>query len=215
MLKLDHINIQTVKLAETVAFYRDVLDLKAGNPPPPLDPAEVQWMFDPEGNAIFHLSTPGSLSAIGDINEGADTGAVHHVALSCQGHDGMIDKYLGDGFLAYWREDENSARNVAAALAQLREAQAQNAPRFRLALHNGMVAIGGVPSIGEESLMGKDVNFVFRMEKLAGALGVSFQQVQNYEKGTNRVSAVRLFNICKILNVSPVTMFPPGASQGS
>jgi hypothetical protein len=82
MLKLDHINIQTVKLAETVVFYRDVLDLTAGNPPPPLDPAEVQWMFDPEGNAIFHLSTPGSLNAIGDINSGADTGAVNHDALS-------------------------------------------------------------------------------------------------------------------------------------
>ena len=47
MLKLDHINIQTVKLAETVAFSRDVLDLTAGDPTPPLDPAEVQWMFDP------------------------------------------------------------------------------------------------------------------------------------------------------------------------
>jgi class 3 adenylate cyclase len=28
--------------------------------------------------------------------------------------------------------------------------------------------------MGEESLMGKDVNFVFRMEKLAGSLGISF-----------------------------------------
>jgi class 3 adenylate cyclase len=27
--------------------------------------------------------------------------------------------------------------------------------------------------MGEESLMGKDVNFVFRMEKLAGSLGIS------------------------------------------
>ncbi len=92
MVRLDHINIQTVRLAETVAFYRDVLDLRAGDPPPPLDPANVQWMFDPEGQAIFHLSTPGSLSAIGDINSGADTGAVHHVALSCRGHDAMIEK---------------------------------------------------------------------------------------------------------------------------
>jgi len=92
MLKLDHINIQTGKLAETVAFYRDVLELRADDPPPPLDPAEVQWMFDPEGNAIFHLSTPGALNAIGDVNSGADTGAVHHVALSCSGHDAMREK---------------------------------------------------------------------------------------------------------------------------
>src|SRR6187402_2423216 len=52
-------------------------------------------------------------------------------------------------------------------------------------------------------------------EELADALGISFQQVQNYEKGTNGVSAVRLFDICKILNVSPLTMFPPGPLPGS
>ncbi|PYL63318.1 MAG: hypothetical protein DMF24_00530 [Verrucomicrobia bacterium] len=90
-----------------------------------------------------------------------------------EAHAGMIDKYLGDGFLAYWREDENAAKDVAAALDQLKQAQAKAEPRFRLALHFGLVAIGGVPSMGEESLMGKDVNFVFRMEKLAGALNIS------------------------------------------
>lgn len=88
-----------------------------------------------------------------------------------EAHQGMIDKYLGDGFFAYWREEPNAADNVAAALVQLKQAQEKNAPRFRLALHHGLVAIGGVPSMGEESLMGKDVNFVFRMEKLAGSLG--------------------------------------------
>jgi transcriptional regulator with XRE-family HTH domain len=44
-------------------------------------------------------------------------------------------------------------------------------------------------------------------EGLAKALGISFQQIQNYEKGVNGVSAVRLFEICKILNVSLSFMF--------
>ncbi len=88
-------------------------------------------------------------------------------------HEGMIDKYLGDGFFAYWREGDNAAKDVAAALNRLKQAQAKNEPRFRVALHFGLVAIGGLPSMGEESLMGKDVNFVFRMEKLAGTLGIS------------------------------------------
>jgi adenylate cyclase len=87
-------------------------------------------------------------------------------------HSGMIDKYLGDGFFAYWREDENAVKNVAAVLSQLKQAQERHAPRFRLALHFGLVAIGGVPLMGEESLLGKDVNFVFRMEKLAASLGI-------------------------------------------
>lgn len=52
-------------------------------------------------------------------------------------------------------------------------------------------------------------------ELLARALGVSFQQVQNYEKGTNGISAVRLFDICRILNIPLVSMFPPADSKGS
>ncbi len=39
-------------------------------------------------------------------------------------------------------------------------------------------------------------------EKLADAVGVTFQQVQKYERGTNRVSASRLFSFSKILDVS-------------
>lgn len=50
-------------------------------------------------------------------------------------------------------------------------------------------------------------------EQLARALNVSFQQVQNYEKGANGISAVRLFDICKILNVSLASMFPPGGPK--
>jgi DNA-binding XRE family transcriptional regulator len=42
---------------------------------------------------------------------------------------------------------------------------------------------------------------------LAETLGVSFQQIQKYEKGVNRVSSARLFAICKALNVSLSSMF--------
>ena len=43
-------------------------------------------------------------------------------------------------------------------------------------------------------------------EKLGEALGLTFQQIQKYEKGTNRVGASRLQNISTILNV-PVSFF--------
>jgi transcriptional regulator with XRE-family HTH domain len=43
-------------------------------------------------------------------------------------------------------------------------------------------------------------------EKLGESLGITFQQVQKYEKGTNRVGASRLQNIASILNV-PVSFF--------
>jgi adenylate cyclase len=86
-------------------------------------------------------------------------------------HHGEIDKYLGDGFLAYWHDDEKSAANVAAGLEKLKQIQGSE-PRFRLVLHYGLVSSGGMRSMGEESLIGKEVIFVFRMEKLAGTLGV-------------------------------------------
>ncbi|MBL4805330.1 MAG: helix-turn-helix transcriptional regulator [Alphaproteobacteria bacterium] len=43
-------------------------------------------------------------------------------------------------------------------------------------------------------------------EKLAESVGVTFQQIQKYERGTNRVSAGRLFELSKILDV-PVNFF--------
>jgi DNA-binding XRE family transcriptional regulator len=43
--------------------------------------------------------------------------------------------------------------------------------------------------------------------EIASILGVSFQQIQKYEKGMNRVSAARLFDICKVLNVPLSSMF--------
>lgn len=86
-------------------------------------------------------------------------------------HHGEIDKYLGDGFLAYWHDDEKGAENVVAGLQKLKQIQ-KNEPRFRLVLHHGLVSSGGMRSMGEESLIGKEVIFVFRMEKLAGSLGI-------------------------------------------
>jgi len=47
-------------------------------------------------------------------------------------------------------------------------------------------------------------------EKLGDALGLTFQQVQKYEKGTNRIGASRLQQISQILQV-PVAFFFEGA----
>jgi transcriptional regulator with XRE-family HTH domain len=43
-------------------------------------------------------------------------------------------------------------------------------------------------------------------EKLAQALGLTFQQVQKYERGTNRVGSSRLYELSKILDV-PIQYF--------
>lgn len=43
-------------------------------------------------------------------------------------------------------------------------------------------------------------------EKLGEALGLTFQQVQKYERGTNRIGSSRLYNLSQILGV-PVSFF--------
>ncbi len=44
-------------------------------------------------------------------------------------------------------------------------------------------------------------------EKLGDALGLTFQQVQKYEKGINRIGASRLQQISRILEVPPAFFF--------
>lgn len=49
-------------------------------------------------------------------------------------------------------------------------------------------------------------------EGLADELGITFQQVQKYEKGTNRIAASRLHAIAAALNL-PVASFFEGVSR--
>jgi adenylate cyclase len=84
---------------------------------------------------------------------------------------GIINKYLGDGFLAYWPDAATTPEEIVAVISALKEFQQKAGPDFRFVVHFGPVAIGGIASMGEESLMGSEVNLIFRLEKLAGSLG--------------------------------------------
>jgi len=88
-----------------------------------------------------------------------------------ENHHGIINKYLGDGFLAYWSAVQTTPKEIVAVISALKELQRKESPDFRLVVHFGAVAIGGIASMGEESLMGGEVNLIFRLEKLAGSLG--------------------------------------------
>lgn len=83
---------------------------------------------------------------------------------------GVINKFLGDGFFAYWNASApDSAAQVARVVAALRAMQDTGTLRFRIVVHHGKVFVGGA-SLGEESFMGGEVNFIFRAEKLASKL---------------------------------------------
>ena len=88
-----------------------------------------------------------------------------------ENHHGIINKYLGDGFLAYWSDAATTPEEIVAVISALKQFQQKGGPDFRFVVHFGPVAIGGIASMGEESLMGSEVNLIFRLEKLAGSLG--------------------------------------------
>jgi len=45
-------------------------------------------------------------------------------------------------------------------------------------------------------------------DRLADMVGVTFQQIQKYEKGVNRVSASTLYRVCEALGVSVTSLMP-------
>lgn len=92
---------------------------------------------------------------------------------------GAINKFLGDGFLACWPDADQSKGKVAETLNHFRKMSDELSFRFRIVLHYGEVLVGGVGTAGEESLSGPEVNFVFRMEKVAGTNGMSILLSQN------------------------------------
>ena len=87
---------------------------------------------------------------------------------------GRIGKYLGDGFLAYWMPSNGGAAEVAETLRELHGRDTGGALKFRFVVHHGAVMFGGAATLGEERMMGPEVNFIFRLEKLASGLGLPF-----------------------------------------
>ncbi len=81
--------------------------------------------------------------------------------------------------------------------------------------HARALATGGgkmqAPNLNIDLFVGKKIRFRRKMLKMSQKtlghyLGVTFQQIQKYEKGLNRVSAGRLKEISDILNV-PLAFF--------
>jgi adenylate cyclase len=102
-----------------------------------------------------------------------------------ESHGGHIMKYLGDGFFCYWESGPEAAEQVRRVLADLYPMQNRKSPPFRIVLHYGTVAQGSVPTMAEMNLHGPEVNFAFRIEKIAGGLnlGVMFSTAAHERLG--------------------------------
>lgn len=90
---IDHVNIRTDRLDAACAFYEGLLGLTR-DAPPGLDPARFAWLRNAQGQAIVHLATP---AAEGGASGRAGTGALHHVAFTCDGYEDWRDRIAGMG----------------------------------------------------------------------------------------------------------------------
>jgi catechol 2,3-dioxygenase-like lactoylglutathione lyase family enzyme len=78
MIRLGHVNIRSASLADSVAFYRDVLDLMPGPAATRPGSDAYVWMHDGAGNPCLHLQL-----AEGGIVESGGAG-LHHIAFDCE-----------------------------------------------------------------------------------------------------------------------------------
>src|SRR5262245_28547732 len=87
---IDHFNIRTRNLSETVRFYQDILGLEKGARPNFAFPGA--WMYS-EGKAVVHLVDISKT----DEAQKPDSGVVHHVAFASQGFSGMRERLPAKG----------------------------------------------------------------------------------------------------------------------
>ena len=87
---LDHFNIRTRQLGDTVRFYEDILGLENGDRPNFAFPGA--WMYS-EGRAVVHLV---DISATGEAQK-PDSGVVHHVAFASRDFNGMKQRLQSKG----------------------------------------------------------------------------------------------------------------------
>ena len=108
---LDHVIIITDKLDETADFYGKLLGLVRKDAPPPLTPETATWMFDEQDRAIIHINSTDCYRTYDrEVEPGALTGALHHVALKCKGYEEVLGRLKDMG--ADYQENLVSAINL-------------------------------------------------------------------------------------------------------
>ena len=102
VMSIDHANIRTSDVTGTLAFFSEVLGMEASIPPGATSLEQAGWLLDSKGNAVIHVAgtdveypTDGWRPTI--TEQRADTGRLHHVALSCTGYDEMRPRIYATG----------------------------------------------------------------------------------------------------------------------
>jgi len=88
-------------------------------------------------------------------------------------HKGVLAKFLGDGFMAYWSDRDESAASVASACRDFQVLQ-KSPPPFRVIVHHGVISFGGHSPDASHTMIGPELNFAFRLEKVAARLDLAW-----------------------------------------
>ena len=100
---LDHYNVSTRNLRDTVRFYEEVLGLVNG-PRPPFD-FPGAWLYS-EGHPVLHLN---DISPT-DKPQRPDSGVIDHIAFGSRGFDAIKQHLAGKGVSFRVNEVPNSTR---------------------------------------------------------------------------------------------------------
>jgi catechol 2,3-dioxygenase-like lactoylglutathione lyase family enzyme len=100
---LDHYNVSTRNLRDTVRFYEEVLGLVNG-PRPPFD-FPGAWLYS-EGHPVLHLN---DISPT-DKPQRPDSGVIDHIAFGSRGFEALKQHLAGKGVSFRVNEVPNSSR---------------------------------------------------------------------------------------------------------
>ena len=100
---LDHYNLSTRKLKETVQFYEDVLGFVNG--PRPQFNFPGAWLYS-AGHAVLHLNDISET----DMRQRPDTGVINHIAFSSRSFEAMKRRLAGKGVPFRVNQVPNSTR---------------------------------------------------------------------------------------------------------
>jgi catechol 2,3-dioxygenase-like lactoylglutathione lyase family enzyme len=97
-LKLDHVNIRTKRLDESIAFYGGILGLEMRPPPSCADMSTGAYGYDDGGLPVVHLvGTKQEVESGAPVRGVAQRGMIDHFAFRCQDVGPVLDRLSASG----------------------------------------------------------------------------------------------------------------------
>ena len=100
VLSLDHVNIRTPDVPGTSDFFCDLLGLRKGIAPGAASIETGCWVYDPADRPIIHIGPIDAQypsDAMIPFTPARGSGSVHHVALECDDHAGIVARLEAAG----------------------------------------------------------------------------------------------------------------------